>query len=291
MSRFNSILLPLDGSPEAAKAAGCALWLAEALGATLHVLHATAHPLSVRDALARLRVPHVRGARVVVHQTPGGAEAVVLEEIAAHRIDLVIMSARGESASANVAPVRRLGSIAQAVIERSPVPVVVLPLHYRQSLPWTSMLAAASGEVSADQALEAAVHLAAALRLKVTVVHSGDGPGGAGAAPLGAYVDAPHHEYPQRLDQMVERGLAGCAAEEAQCVHEVLLCRGEPASVLLEQVAGHASSVLALGWHGALGAGRALVLKRLLEEAECALLVVRGAEHSRARLKVGSDIG
>lgn len=291
MSRFNSILLPLDGSPEAAKAAGCALWLAEALGSTLHVLHATAHPLSVRDALARLRVPHVQDARVVVHQVPGGAEAAVLEEIAAHRIDLVVMSARGESASANVAPSRRLGTIAQAVIERSPVPVVVLPLHYRQSLPWTSMLAAASGEVSADQALEAAVHLAAALRLKVTVVHSGDGPGGAGAAPLGAYVDAPHHEYPQRLDQMVERGLAGCAAEEAQCVHEVLLCRGEPASVLLEQVAGHASSVLALGWHGALGAGRALVLKRLLEEAECALLVVRGAEHSRARLKVGSDIG
>jgi nucleotide-binding universal stress UspA family protein len=291
MSRFNSILLPLDGSPEAAKAAGCALWLAEALGATLHVLHATAHPLSAGDALARLCVPHVRGARVVVHQTPGGAEAVVLEEIAAHRIDLVIMSARGESASANVAPVRRLGSIAQAVIERSPVPVVLLPLHYRQSLPWTSMLAAASGEASADHALEAAAQLAAALRLKVTVVHSGDGPPGAGAAPLGAYADAPHHEYPQRLKRLVERGLAGCAAEEAQCVHEVLLCRGEPASVLLEQVAGHASSVLALGWHGALGAGRALVLKRLLEEAECALLLVRGAEHSRARLKVGSDIG
>ena len=291
MSRFNSILLPLDGSPEAAKAAGCALWLAEALGATLHVLHATAHRLSAGDALARLRVPHVRGARVVVHQTPGGAEAVVLEEIAAHRIDLVIMSARGESASANVAPVRRLGSIAQAVIERSPVPVVLLPLHYRQSLPWTSMLAAASGEASADHALEAAAQLAAALRLKVTVVHSGDGPPGGDAAPLGAYADAPHHEYPQRLKRLVERGLAGCAAEEAQCVHEVLLCRGEPASVLLEQVAGHASSVLALGWHGALGAGRALVLKRLLEEAECALLLVRGAEHSRARLKVGSDIG
>lgn len=290
MSRFASILLPLDGSPEAAKAAGCALWLAQALGATLHVLHATAHPLSAGDALAHLRVPQVQDARVVMHQLAGGAEAAVLEEIAAQRIDLVVMSARGESASANVEPSRRLGSIAQAVIERSPVPVVLLPLHYRESLPWTSMLAAASGEASADQALEAAAQLAAALRLKVTVVYSEGGPCGAGAAPLGAYADAPHHEYPQRLEQLVERGLAGCAAEEAQCVHGVLLCRGEPASVLLEQVASHGSSVLALGWHGALGAGRALVLKRLLEQAECALLVVRGTEHSRARLKVGSDI-
>lgn len=290
MSRFDSILLPLDGSPESAKAAGCALWLAQALGATLHVVHATAHPHSAAGALARLHFPNARAARVVVHQLPGAAEAAVLQEIATHRIDLVVMSARGESASAHLAPSCRLGSIAQAVIERSPVPVVLLPVRYRESLPWISMLAAASGEVSADQALEAAVHLAAALRLKVTVVHSGDGPGGAGAAPLGAYVDAPHHEYPQRLEQMVERGLAGCAAEEARCVHEVVLCRGEPASVLLEQIARHGSSVLALGWHGALGAGRALVLKRLLEEAECPLLIVQKTEHFLARIKLGNDV-
>ena len=37
MKRFRSLLLPLDGSPEAAKAAPCALWLGERLGATLHV--------------------------------------------------------------------------------------------------------------------------------------------------------------------------------------------------------------------------------------------------------------
>jgi nucleotide-binding universal stress UspA family protein len=288
--RFASILLPLDGSPESAKAAGCALWLAQALGATLHVVHATAHSLPAAGALARLRVPHVQDARVVVHQVAGGAEAAVLQEIAAHHIDLVVMSARGESASAKLAPMRRLGSIAQAVIERSPVPIVLLPLHYRESLPWTSMLAAASGEASADHALEAAARLATALRLKITVVHSADGPRGTGAAPFGGYADAPHHEYSHRLKQLVERGLAGCAAEEAHCVHDVLLCRGEPGAVLLEQVAGHGSSVLALGWHGALGAGRALVLKCLLEQAECALLVVRGAEHSRARLKVGSAI-
>ena len=68
MSRFNAILMGTgiatlliqaghtltvwNRSPEAAKAAGCALWLAQALGATLHVLHATAHPLSAQDAHA-----------------------------------------------------------------------------------------------------------------------------------------------------------------------------------------------------------------------------------------------
>jgi nucleotide-binding universal stress UspA family protein len=182
----------------------------------------------------------------------------------------------------------RLGSIARAVIERSPVPVVLLPLHYRESLPWTSMLAAASGEASADQALEAAVHLAAALRLNVTVVHSGDGP--PGAAPLGAYADAPYHEYPQRLKQLVERGLAGCAAEEARCVHEVLLCQGEPASVLLEQVAATPAVCWRSKRHGALGSRRARCSapagRSRMRAAHCSWSRVR-----RARLKVGSEMG
>ncbi|WBY01347.1 universal stress protein [Ramlibacter tataouinensis] len=291
MRGFDSVLLALDGSPEAARGASCALWLADALGATLHVVHATRHPLAAADELARLRVPHARGSQVVVHQLQGEAEPAILEEIEAHRIDLVVMTARGESASADAQPARALGSVVRAVIERTRAPVVLLPARYRERLPWTSMLAAASGEAAADQALDTATRLAAALRIRVTVVHSEDGPSGAAGAALGsAYADAPHHEYPRRLDQLVARGLARCSEQEAACVDDVLLCRGEPAAVLLEQAARLDSSVLALGWHGALGAGRAPVFKRLLETSQRALLLVRGSEASGARLKVGSEI-
>jgi nucleotide-binding universal stress UspA family protein len=290
MSRFASILLPLDGSPEAAKAAGCALWLAEALGATLHVLHATPQPLPAHEALARLRIPDAQRAPVIVHQLTEDAEVAVLEAIAAYGVDLVIMSARGETASAGLELSKRLGKVAQAVLEHSPVPVLLLPARYREALPWTSMLAAASGEAAADQALKAAAQLAAALQLNVRVLHCEDGPAGAGTAALGAYADAPHHEFPRRLAGMVERGLAGCTPEEGHCVDRVLLARGEPAAVLLEQVARHASSLLALGWHGAIGAGRASVLKRLIEQAECPLLLVSSPERSSALLKVGKEI-
>jgi nucleotide-binding universal stress UspA family protein len=290
MKHFASLLLPLDGSPEAAKAAGCALWLAQALGATLHVLHAAAQPLPERAALAQLHVPEAQRPQVILHQLPANADAAVLEAVTAHAVDLVIMSARGASASAGLRLSERLGTVAQAVIERSPVPVLLLPARYREALPWTSMLAAASGEKAADQALEAATQLAAALQLKVTVMYAEEGTPDARSMPLGAYADAAHHEYPRRIEGLVERGLAGCTAEECCSVTQALLRHGDPAMVLLEQAARQASSVLALGWHGALGAGRALVLKRLLEEAECALLLVRKAERSSARLKVGEEI-
>lgn len=291
MSNFESVLLALDGSPEAARGASCALWLADALGATLHVVHATRHPLAATDELARLHVPQARDRQVVVHQLQGEAESAILAEIEAHRIGLVVMTARGESASGAAASVHALGSVARAVIVRTPVPVVLLPARYHERLPWTSMLAAASGEAAADQALDAATRLAAALQLRVTVVHSEDGARGTGGAALGAaYADALHHEYPRRLDQLVARGLTHCSPQEASCIDDVVLCRGEPASVLLEQAERMDSSVVALGWHGALAAGRAAVFKRLLETSERALLVVRGSEASGARLKVGSEI-
>lgn len=290
MSRYASILLPLDGSPEAAKGAACALWLVEALGATLHVLHAAAQPLPGREALARLHVPAAQRAPVVLHQLSKNADAAVLEAIVTYDVDLVVMSGRGESASSGLNRSRLPGTVARAVIERTPVPVVLIPARYREVLPWTSMLAAASGEMAADQALEAATHLAAALKLTITVVHAVDGPVAAGAMPLGAFADAAHHEYPGRLKKMVERGLGRCTPDEGSCVSQALIGRGDPAGVLLEQVTVHASSVLALGWHGAFGTGHALVLKRLLEQAECALLLVRGSERSTARLKVGEEI-
>ena len=290
MSRFASILLTLDGSPEAAKGVGCALWLADTLGATLHVLHATAQPLPGPDALARLRMPDAQRTHVVVHQLAKNAEAAVLDAVMAHNVDLIIMSARGESASTGVEPPQRVGSVAKAVLERSPVPALLLPARYREALPWTSVLAAASGESAADRALREAARLAAALHLTVTVVHSADSSPGAAAAPLGVYADAPHHEYPRRVDEMVERGLAGCAPEESHCVDELSFARGDPATALLNEIAHRRASVLALGWHGSLDGGRAPVLKRLLDEAECALLIVRGDERSSARLKVGSEI-
>lgn len=283
MRRFDSILLPLDGSPEAAKGIGCAMWLAETLGATLHILHATAERLPGHEALERLRVRSGERAPVVVHQLAGNAATAVLNAVTAHGVALVVMSASGESASAGTVRDHHLGSIAQAVIEDCPVPVLLLPVHYREMLPWTSMLAAASGEAAADQALETAVQLATALGLKVTVVHSEEG-------SLAAYADTMHHEYPRRVEEMVERGLAGCANEEWQCVEQALLRGGDPATVLLQQIAQRTSSVLALGWHGAFEAGRALVLKQLLEQAECALLLVRGRDGSGARLMVGKEI-
>jgi nucleotide-binding universal stress UspA family protein len=89
---------------------------------------------------------------------------------------------------------------------------------------------------------------------------------------------------------MIRRAVACCSVEECHCIEEVLIRRGDPVIELLGQVQQRRSSVLVLGWHGAMGRTRAPVLTRLLERAECPLLIIRESG-SKARLKVGDDIG
>jgi hypothetical protein len=46
------------------------------------------------------------------------------------------------------------------------------------------------------------------------------------------YADAPQHEYPGRLSEMVDRGLVGRTPGEQRCMPEVLVCRGDTAAEL-----------------------------------------------------------
>lgn len=289
MNRYMSMLLPLDGSREAAKGVGCALWLAETLGADLHVLHAATRSFPAHASLESLHVSGTRQAHVILHQMDDDAATAVLDAITNLSIDLAIMTSHGESVTTGRDLPQYLGSTARAVLERTSVPVLLLPLRYRETLPWKSILVAASGEVAADQALEAATHLAAMLKLGVTIVHVEDGPV-ADTRPLGTYSDSAHYEYPYRMQEMVERGLATCTPIECCCVEEAILRRGDPATVLLQEASERKSNVLALGWHGAFSAGHAAVLKQLLEQSECALLLLRNDESTKARLKVGRDM-
>lgn len=278
LHRFDSILLPHDGSAEACKALGCGAWLAERLDATLHVLT----PVSVR-------VDPAYRARVVLHRTIEDPCAALCRATAALAVRLIVMTARGASASAGVDPDRRLGNVAQALMASSTVPVLLLPVHYREILPWRSMLVGASGEPASDQALQTALHLGAALRIELDVMFCEDP--WARPPALGGYADAAHHEMPQRLRDVVCRTALRSPDDERCGIAQVVFSPGDAASGLLAEVQHRNASVLALGWHGTLAHGRARVLKQLLERAECPLLLVREPGRQAVTLKVADRFG
>ncbi len=144
---FRSILVPLDGSAFAEQALPLAVDVARRAGAALnlvqvHVLYALNEPAAAwlafdpaEDAAfkeqERAYLDAV-GRRIADPRTPVatslalGLEADgILEQIQARRADLIVMTTHGRG------PVSRffLGSVADEVVRRSPVPVLLLRPH------------------------------------------------------------------------------------------------------------------------------------------------------------------
>ena len=148
---FQRILLPTDGSQAALCAAHSVADLAAPLGQTVHVTIVAAiapiraersdlderivalqnqnlrcHAQSVLESTATLfaarGIPH--GLRVLEAEPVSEA---ILREAEAERYDLIAMGSRGMGMSRN--DWRHVGSVTERVIRRSPVPVLVLPVH------------------------------------------------------------------------------------------------------------------------------------------------------------------
>jgi nucleotide-binding universal stress UspA family protein len=253
----SAILVPLDGSEISQRSLGCARWLASRLGAPLHVLHSTGEPA-----------------------------ADILAAIEQHRIETIVMTGRGESAAdVTHRPFEPFGHIARAVIERSPVPVLVVPRGYEEVLPWRSALVPLSGEVETDQALTLALRLATALDFVVSVAHVVEDDDARG--PTWASADAAHHEYPEMLNELVARACPLCSPAERRRIGAVRLLRGDVARELLEQ---QQADVVVAGWHGFLEAGHAQVLKTLLQHLRSPMLLMKRLPKQHFRLKIGDAL-
>lgn len=289
MSAFDPIVVPLDGSAAAVKGLRCAAWLAANLSATLHIVSARRAPLPPQDALRRLRVPDNLWGSVLLHQSERFPEQAVLDVATRCGAGLIVMTARGRSSEEREGEGPLLGHVTASIVENANVPVLVLPSAYRERLPWTTVLVPISGEAQADAALTIAVRLGHELDLELTVVHvmSLAARRKGGLAAEARYADALHHEYPCRLDELVERALSHCDRQQAECIKEVLLRRGDVATALLEVVEERKASVVVVGWHARFTARRARILKALLDGVSCPLLLVRAEPPPPFELRVG----
>jgi nucleotide-binding universal stress UspA family protein len=291
MSPFSAILVPLDGSPMALRSLGCTTWLASRLGAQLHILN-VGEPLPEGEALERLGVPEKYRALFELHQVQGAAGEEILAAVEGYGTDLIVITARGESAAAGAPDVLKVvGHVTREVIEDTHVPVLLLPPTYEESLPWRSALVPISGDPATDESLTLALRLAHALDLGVTVAHVADSAraGGRGEARTGPS-DEVHHEYPQMLNEFVARACALCSAEERRRITGFHLCQGDVAQELLHLTETERVDLLVVGWHGRFLTGYAEVLKTLIWQARRAVLLVKPRPRDVFRLKVGETL-
>ena len=289
---YDHILVPTDGSEHAVRAGEHGAMLADAFGATLHLLtavdiDAAAGPFSaggVDEAYVQQRVADqhetLRGVADALDH-PGEVETTVVTGSPAESIlgyvgdsdvDLVVMGTHGRSG------LRRYltGSVTELVVRRSPVPVLTMRA--------TDASAAGGGYgdvlVPTDGSERAAAAVTHALAVAdtfgstvhaVSVVNVGD-------IATGAEVDMP----PELLDELKSTAVAAteavaseAEAAGAEAVTEVLT--GRPKQELLEYIADHDVDLVCMGTHGRTGLDRVLLgstAEGLVRHADIPVLTV-----------------
>ncbi len=284
---FSRILVPLDGSPLSERALPIATMLAQATGGQIWLVRAVwesgegtdAH----QDAQAYLEAVRRRlGDGLSIHiATPDAPPARAIAAIAAQdAIDLVIMTTHGHGG------LQRLvhGSVAQAVLADSRVPVLLLRMHAPTSASSSRdarprALVPLDGSPFAEAALPAAVALARALDwtlvlLRVTV------------PPTALLVD-PEIARTETADRILEdeRVIAGrylnsvADGIQAQGLRvETRLRVGQAAQAILDEGAASSASLVVMASHGRSGLERMLrgsVATEVLHRGSLPLLLVR----------------
>jgi nucleotide-binding universal stress UspA family protein len=176
---LHTIVVPLDGSELAEHALAYAEQIAAASSAQLILIRVVPFDIiqppeddfaMVDESRAYLkRVASgltARGRAVSTVTKWGRPEKCILEELENQRADLVVMGTHGRSA-----PGRWLyGSVADAVLRASPVPVVVVPPGSKLRGPCERIIVAMDGSTLAEAALPAVVELAKALRAELLLL-------------------------------------------------------------------------------------------------------------------------
>ncbi len=269
-----SILMPHDGSAHAAVALPVARGMAEALGATLHILHVAEPLLSPQDLLAKVGLrPSELGGALIDQAMGDPVDEILRAAVADQSLQIVMCSGTGARR-----PQRPLGRVAEGVLLGAPCPVVLVraarrpePWHLRRILlphdgtPTTAAAFAQASELAGRAAAELAV-------LHVPSNVAGSLETGTLAAPH--YVDQPQHEWPAWAQEFLGR-LACLGCLPAGLKLRLLVARGEPGAAIVRESEAQGTDLIALAWHGRLGSERAKILKEVLAGAPCPVLVLR----------------
>jgi nucleotide-binding universal stress UspA family protein len=267
-----AILVPLDGSEDALAALPVAKVLAKIHQSSLCLAHVAEKEPADPELVSRLKhwARELDNAAIEVRAGEPAAQILRLaEQIGSRMIVLCKLTA--------AAPPRGLGSTAAAVLCKASCPLVVVPPE-RGSAPWhlQHVLLPHDGTPSTSVGLKPAAELAELAGAELLVAHVtglGTGAGEPGSLTASPYVDQPQHEWPAWTSEFVRRFACMCPLGHVHA--RVLLAHGNPAAELLRLAEEQSTDLMVLAWRGVLQEPRAAILREIVAQAHCPLMLVR----------------
>jgi len=267
------ILVPLDGSEAALAALPIAKVLAEIEQATLRLVHIAASEPPEPELLSCLRLsgPELDG--VTVDTLTGEPAAEILNAAREIKAPHVIVMCNHTS----IEPRNVLGRTATEVLRNASCPLVLVSPE-RGLTPWHlhHVLVPHDGTPSTSAALRPAAQIAEHAGAELLVVHvTGVGTSAAEPGSLTAprYVDQPQHGWPAWSHEFVSRLASMCPLGHLHV--RMLLAHGNPAAEINRLAEEQSTDLMVVAWRGVWQDPRAPILKDLLGEACCPIMVLR----------------
>jgi nucleotide-binding universal stress UspA family protein len=285
------ILVPLDGSTTAEAILPHLKRLLRRSDSEVIVMRA-ANPPPAEDAMAlfeaslaaareyvvgmkeRLESQGVRAKAVARLGSPAGA---ILDTAEEEKATLIAMATHGRTGLARAF----LGSVAEHVLRKSPVPVVVVRPFWSYEIGEKaeekgvkSILLPLDGSETALRAIPEAVEFAKLFQARLVLYRVVEPEGRGKETPLSIV----REEVEEAAAKVRKAGVeAGVVAD-----------RGEPVAEILKAARFHGADLIAMATHGRTGLSRLFggsVTERILREAEVPMLIVRARKPAKAKVR------
>jgi nucleotide-binding universal stress UspA family protein len=271
-----TVLVLLDGSDAALAALPVAKVLAEVGKTALRIVQAGTGDPPDAAALRRSLPDWLLDAAIVEVRRGDPAEEVLrrADEIG----PCMIVACR----DAAVGSRRGLGSRARALLRKASCPLLLVPPE-RGEVPWhlRHVLAPHDGTPSTSAGLRPAMELAERSGADLLIAHVAGvaaAPSERGSLAISPYIDQPQHEWPAWTHELM--GRIACFCPLGHLHVRVLLGHGNPAAEVLRLAREESTDLMLLTWHGVLDDPRAMILKQVVAEAGCPVMVLRAADRT-----------
>jgi len=282
---FAHLMVPLDGSPESNLAVIQACAIARLTSARMTLLRVYSSTSPTPETMEFLHeaageCADLSPGSIDVAALGGSPADVILEEIGKRGADLVVMRTRGRAGLGRAV----LGSVAERIVQRSPMPVLLLPPQARTAASVRTILAPVDGSPGSALALGAARELAAGtgarLRLLQIVVPAVEHLSYALAAHGPIHVDPLWDRDALAAAQTYVGSLASrLSSDGLQCEGSAVM-DDQVADAIVRDATHQQTDVIVMSTEGHTGVARAIlgsVTDAVVRTAPCPVLVVRRA--------------
>ncbi len=218
-------------------------------------------------------------AHIEVRLDAGDPAAGILRASADPLVTLVVLTTHGYI----IEPGRSLGRVAEQVIAGATQPILLIrpeatPVSIQPGAALRRLLLPLDGTPTTAALLAPATALASRLGASVDLLYVADvstpPPDEPGSISAPQYVDQAQHEWPQWANEVITRLGEACAQCPPDVPLRTFLVQGDAGMVITRFAAEHASDAVVLARRSRLEPGRAAVLRAVLDQTPCPVLLV-----------------